>query len=258
MPPAETRSAKADEPAAQGSSQEIQSTNDSLAESAQAITLAEPNGLLGSPVGGDHNGDRAIQLMHVLTAACKLASLMRAKVVSSAAESAQRLFSRAIHFLLPDVMNGLALHAPQVGHADDSQEVERLCISVVQVIMPGFGQTVKIIKQMTDGDLRAHELSKLNQSVTHEECCLSTLQMLLISGHQQHRMIAANEMSFCFVNACPNHACHASSLVFVSVHPDCAGHAQVAADLVTNFCALHNHCLTLPMLHKFDIPHKAP
>jgi len=194
MPPAETRSAKADEPAAQGSSQEIQSTNDSLAESAQAITLAEPNGLLGSPVGGDHNGDRAIQLMHVLTAACKLASLMRAKVVSSAAESAQRLFSRAIHFLLPDVMNGLALHAPQVGHADDSQEVERLCISVVQVIMPGFGQTVKIIKQMTDGDLRAHELSKLNQSVTHEECCLSTLQMLLISGHQQHRMIAANEM----------------------------------------------------------------
>lgn len=54
-------SAKAGEPVAQGSSQEIQSTDDSLAESVQAITLAEPHDLLGSP--GDDIGNRAIQLM---------------------------------------------------------------------------------------------------------------------------------------------------------------------------------------------------
>ncbi len=174
-------SAKADEPAAQGSSQEIQCTDDSLAESARA---------LGSP--GDHIGNRAIQLMRVLIAVCKLASLMRAKIITSAADSTQQLFSRAIHFLLPDVMDGLGLHAS--GHADDLQEVERLCIRAVQVIMPGFGQTVKIIRQMTDRDPCTLELCKLDQSVTHEECCLSTFQMLLMSGHQQHRVVAANEM----------------------------------------------------------------
>lgn len=75
VPPAQMSpacSAKADEPAAQGSSQEVQSADDSLAE--QAITLAEPHDLLGSP--GDHIGNRAIELMHVLITASKLANLM--------------------------------------------------------------------------------------------------------------------------------------------------------------------------------------
>ena len=185
-------SVKVDEPAAQGSSQETQSTDHSLVESAQAIVLAEPHDLLGSP--GDQSGNRAIQLMRVLLAACKLASLMRANIISSAADSTQQLFSRVIHFLLPDVMNGLGLHASQVGHADDSHEVERLYIRLVQVVMPGFGQTVKFIKQMTDRDLCTLELSKLDQSVTHRDCCVSTFQMLMMSGHQQHRVVAANEM----------------------------------------------------------------
>ena len=195
VPPLSTQmspvcSAKADEPAAQGSSQEIR--DDSLAESAQAITLAGPHDLLGSP--GDHVDNRAIQLMRVLIAACKLASLMRAKGISSVGDSTQQIFSKVIHFLLPDVMNGLGLHASQVGHADDSHEVERLYIRLVQVTMPGFGQTVKIIRQMTDRDLCTLELSKLDQAVTHGDCCVSTYQMLMMSGHQQHREVAANEM----------------------------------------------------------------
>ena len=78
-------SANADEPAAQGSSQEIQCSDDSLVESAQAITLAEPHDLLSSP--GDQSGNKAIQLMRVLIAACKLASLMRATIISSSADS---------------------------------------------------------------------------------------------------------------------------------------------------------------------------
>ena len=197
VPPPSTQmspvcSAKADEPAAQGSSQEIQSTDDSLAESAQAITLAGPHDLLGSP--GAHIDNRAIQLMRVLIAACKLASLMLAKNISSVGDSTQQIFSKVIHFLLPDVMHSLGLHASQVGHADDSHKVERLYIRLVQVTMPGFGQTVKIVRQMTDRDLCTLELSKLDQSVTHGDCCVSTFQMLMMSGHQQHREVAANEM----------------------------------------------------------------
>ncbi|KAL0048081.1 hypothetical protein WJX82_007291 [Trebouxia sp. C0006] len=94
--------------------------------------------------------------------------------------------------LLTDMLN--VKPSEQVGHPDDSQEVERLCIRLVQVVMPGLGQTVKIIKQMTDRDLCTLELSKLDQSVTHRDCCVSTFQMLMMSGHQQHRVVAANEM----------------------------------------------------------------
>lgn len=183
-------SATADEPAAQGSSQDIQLTDDSLVQSAQAVTLADPHDPLGSP--GYQSGSRAIQLMRVLIAACKLASLTHVKVVSSDASSTQQLFSKAIHFLLPDVMNGLGLHASQVGDANDSQEVERLCIRAVQVIMPGFGQTVKLIRLMTDRDRWTVELPR--QFVTHRDCCVSTFQMLLMSGHQQLTVVAANEM----------------------------------------------------------------
>ena len=194
--PAEQSSMEADQPAAQGCSQEVQSTGDSLAEPAQAIKLAEPHDHLGAPTRGDQSAANiVIQLMRVLVTSCKLASLIRTEVASSAAESAQMLLSQAIHLLLRNFMDSLerraSLHS-QVGNADDSSELELLYVRLVQVIMPGFGQALKIIKQMTDPDLSADP--KLELSEAYAEYCLTILQMMLTSGHQQHRMIAANEM----------------------------------------------------------------
>ncbi len=193
--PAEQCSMEADQPAAQGCSQDVQSTGDSLAESAQAIKLAEPHDHLGAPMRSNQSAANiVIQLMRILVTSCKLASLIRTEVASSAAESAQ-ILSQAIHLLLRTVMDILERHASvhsQIGNADDSPELESLYVRLVQVIMPGFKQALKIVKQMTDPDLSADP--KLELSEAYAEYCLTILQMMLTSGHQQHRMIAANEM----------------------------------------------------------------
>ncbi len=194
--PAEQCSVEADQSAAQGCSQEAQSTGDSLAEAAQAIKLAQPNDHLSAPMRRDPSAaDSLIQLMRVLVTSCKLASLIRVEVVSPAAESAQMLLFQAIHLLQLTVTDSLKRHASvrsQNGNADDSPELETLHVRSVQVIMPGFKQALKIIKLLTDPSLSADP--KLALSEAYAESCLSTLQMLLTSGHQQHRMIAANEI----------------------------------------------------------------
>jgi len=194
--PAEQCSMEADQPAAQGCSQEAQSTGDSLAETAQAIKLAQPHDNLGAPMRGDQSAtDIAIQLMRVLVTSCKLASLIRVEVVSPAAESAQMLLFRAIHLLQPTVTDSLKRHASvrsQIGNADDSPELETLYVRLVQVIMPGFKQALKIIKQMTDPNLSAEP--KLELSEAYAEYSLSTLQMLLTSGRRQDRKHAVDEM----------------------------------------------------------------
>ena len=126
-----------------------------------------------------------MQLMRILVTFCKLASLIRTEVASSAAESAQTL----------TVINSLERHVSvhsQIGNADDSPELEFWYVRVVQVIMPGFKQALKIVKQMTDPDLSGDPKLELNEA--YAEYCLTTLQMMLTSGHQQHRMIAASEM----------------------------------------------------------------
>lgn len=58
--------------------------------------------------------------------------------------------------------------------------------------MPGFKQALTIIKQMTDPSLSAEP--KLELIEAYAEYCLSTLQMMLTSGHRQDRLSAANEM----------------------------------------------------------------
>ena len=193
--PAEQCFLEADQPAAQGCSQEAQSTGDSLAKSAKAVKLAPPHDHLGAPLRGDQNAANIIiQLMRILFTFCKLASLIRAEVASSAAESAQMLLSQAIHLLLRTVMDKLESQASansHIGNADDSPELELLYVRLVQV-MPGFKQALKNVKQMTDPDLSAEP--KLDVSEAYAEYCLTTVQMMLSSGPQQHRMIAANEM----------------------------------------------------------------
>ena len=132
--------------------------------------------------------------MRILFTFCKLASLIRAEVASSAAESAQMLLSQAIHLLLRTVMDKLESQASansHIGNADDSPELELLYVRLVQV-MPGFKQALKNVKQTTDPDLSAEP--KLDVSEAYAEYCLTTVQMMLSSGPQQHRMIAANEM----------------------------------------------------------------
>ena len=194
--PAEQCSVEADQSAAQGCSQKAQSTADSLAEAAQAIKLAQPNDHLSAPMRHDPSAaDSLIQLMRVLVTSCKLASLIRVEVVSPAAESAQMLLFQAIHLLQLTITDSLERHASvrsQNGNANDSPELETLHVRSVQVIMPGFKQALKIIKLPTDPSLSADP--KLALSEAYAESCLSTLQMLLTSGHQQHRMIAANEI----------------------------------------------------------------
>jgi len=193
--PAEQCSMEADQPAAQGS-QEAPSACDSLAESAKAVKLAPPHDHLGVPMRNDQTAANIVmQLMRILVTFCKLASLIRIEVASSAAESAQTLLSQAIHLLLRTVMDSLERHVSvhsQIGNADDSPELEFWYVRLVQVIMPGFKQALKIVKQMTDPDLSGDSKLELNEA--YAEYCLTTLQMMLTSGHQQHRVVAANEM----------------------------------------------------------------
>ncbi len=194
--PAEQCSMEADQPAAQGCSQEAPSTGDSLVEAAQAIKLAQPNDHLSAPMRRDQSAaDSAIQLTHVLLTSCKLASLIRVEVVSPAAESAQMLLFQAIHILQPTVSDSLERHASvrsQIGIADDSPELEALYVRLVQVIMPGFKQALKIIKLLTDPASSSDP--KLELSEAYAEYCLSTLQILLTSGLRPYRISAANEM----------------------------------------------------------------
>ena len=75
--------------------------------------------------------DIVIQLMRVLITSCKLASMIRVKVVTPAAESGQTLLFQATHLLQPTVTDSLRRHASvrsQIGNADDLPELEILYV----------------------------------------------------------------------------------------------------------------------------------